>query len=638
MEESLVTTAISHYQARMREIQGRLHRLLSNIPTRERELELVPAFMACQGILVLFNDQKYPFWKKPECSSPLLLSFSTIYVTICKILVESIDSYRSDVETEMKLLGDVIDDYRRRFLCFRLYKPKYPIISRKDVIDEYDENLRSTPRISDWKDFDCSCLHKQYYTLSLVETYGSFFDSFKEAILESELLSPGETPKNEWCLVHNRCYFSSQLQENCFCENWNLNWRFLQTKEEEVRRAIAASECLLTVSSNEAYVKHYQYVCKTCEFDGHNAVMCRSCKLSCHEGHVVVFVRYGWFYCDCDYITGNCKLKLVEEPEPLQLPQEITKNKDGTPVTRGRYGLHGGDTGLTADELYYCGRSMNQCRCGLCGVLCGPINGCPCDSCRELIVQDQVEYTWKFIKCNECKAVIIGERFQCKKCIDYDLCRDCILYNVHVDDNFNRMIKTAEGVEVLGVHRHIGCDGCDEFPLCGTRYKCNQCPDYNLCSKCHGTKVHEHHTFDIFSDRSTNALNQQYQHQSSKEFKLRVFRALYDHEAQDSDETSFTEGELIFEIQPIDDGWMLGLVESTGKTGMVPVNYLEHESRLRVFRAINSHEAKDSDEVSFSEGDIIFEIKSLVNNCVKGVVKRTGKTGLVPVEHLELAW
>lgn len=55
----------------------------------------------------------------------------------------------------------------------------------------------------------------------------------------------------------------------------------------------------------------------------------------------------------------------------------------------------------------------------------------------------------------------------------------------------------------------------------------------------------------------------------------RVYRALYDYQAQDMDEVSFKEGDLIFEIDPIDAGWMTGKVERTGKTGMLPANYLQ---------------------------------------------------------------
>uniref|UniRef100_T1PK66 SH3 domain protein n=1 Tax=Musca domestica TaxID=7370 RepID=T1PK66_MUSDO len=72
-------------------------------------------------------------------------------------------------------------------------------------------------------------------------------------------------------------------------------------------------------------------------------------------------------------------------------------------------------------------------------------------------------------------------------------------------------------------------------------------------------------------------LQQQQLQQQQKQTKqnLRIYRALYDYEAQDVDEVSFREGDIIFEVESIDSGWMTGRVERTGKTGMLPANYVE---------------------------------------------------------------
>ncbi|XP_073437942.1 nebulette isoform X6 [Dendrobates tinctorius] len=56
---------------------------------------------------------------------------------------------------------------------------------------------------------------------------------------------------------------------------------------------------------------------------------------------------------------------------------------------------------------------------------------------------------------------------------------------------------------------------------------------------------------------------------------LRTFRAMYDYSAQDDDEVSFRDGDYIVNVQPIDEGWMYGTVQRTGKTGMLPANYIE---------------------------------------------------------------
>ncbi|XP_069504693.1 nebulette isoform X3 [Ambystoma mexicanum] len=56
---------------------------------------------------------------------------------------------------------------------------------------------------------------------------------------------------------------------------------------------------------------------------------------------------------------------------------------------------------------------------------------------------------------------------------------------------------------------------------------------------------------------------------------LRTYRAMYDYSAQDEDEVSFRDGDYIMNVQPIDDGWMYGTVQRTGKSGMLPANYIE---------------------------------------------------------------
>ncbi|XP_008327666.1 LIM and SH3 domain protein 1 [Cynoglossus semilaevis] len=53
------------------------------------------------------------------------------------------------------------------------------------------------------------------------------------------------------------------------------------------------------------------------------------------------------------------------------------------------------------------------------------------------------------------------------------------------------------------------------------------------------------------------------------------YRALYDYTAADDDEVSFMDGDVIVDVQPIDEGWMQGRVERTGELGMLPANYVE---------------------------------------------------------------
>ncbi|KAJ8252891.1 hypothetical protein GJAV_G00206720, partial [Gymnothorax javanicus] len=55
----------------------------------------------------------------------------------------------------------------------------------------------------------------------------------------------------------------------------------------------------------------------------------------------------------------------------------------------------------------------------------------------------------------------------------------------------------------------------------------------------------------------------------------KTVRAIYDYFATDKDEVSFKDGDVIVNVQSIDEGWMYGTVQRTGRTGMLPANYVE---------------------------------------------------------------
>lgn len=56
--------------------------------------------------------------------------------------------------------------------------------------------------------------------------------------------------------------------------------------------------------------------------------------------------------------------------------------------------------------------------------------------------------------------------------------------------------------------------------------------------------------------------------------KGRMVKALYDYKAADTDEVTFREDDVIVLCDPIDDGWLIGTVEKTGRRGMLPSNYV----------------------------------------------------------------
>ncbi|XP_021266228.1 sequestosome-1 isoform X2 [Numida meleagris] len=53
------------------------------------------------------------------------------------------------------------------------------------------------------------------------------------------------------------------------------------------------------------------------------------------------------------------------------------------------------------------------------------------------------------------------------------------------------------------VHPNVICDGC-EGPVVGARFKCTVCPDYDLCSTCEGKGIHKEHNMVMFQSPMLN--------------------------------------------------------------------------------------------------------------------------------------
>jgi hypothetical protein len=90
------------------------------------------------------------------------------------------------------------------------------------------------------------------------------------------------------------------------------------------------------------------------------------------------------------------------------------------------------------------------------------------------------------IRCDQCNCLpIVGKRFKCVVCEDFDLCEKCEkLSTAHPLDHPLILIKKPEDVDDRPVHHGITCDGCDNGFIKGDRYACIDCPDFDLCSEC----------------------------------------------------------------------------------------------------------------------------------------------------------
>eukprot|EP00696_Hemimastix_kukwesjijk_P004780 gnl/Hemi2/16110_TR5343_c0_g1_i1.p2 gnl/Hemi2/16110_TR5343_c0_g1~~gnl/Hemi2/16110_TR5343_c0_g1_i1.p2 ORF type:complete len:106 (+),score=19.25 gnl/Hemi2/16110_TR5343_c0_g1_i1:95-412(+) len=58
-----------------------------------------------------------------------------------------------------------------------------------------------------------------------------------------------------------------------------------------------------------------------------------------------------------------------------------------------------------------------------------------------------------------------------------------------------RMLMTSSGRDNFTptgevIHTGVMCDACGTRPIVGIRYKCNACPDFDLCAACEGQGCH----------------------------------------------------------------------------------------------------------------------------------------------------
>ena len=150
----------------------------------------------------------------------------------------------------------------------------------------------------------------------------------------------------------------------------------------------------------------------------------------------------------------------------------------------------------------------------------------------------------QFYICDGCEAEpIIGIRYHCKDCPDFDFCENCyatkknqhkhnfeaVLKPINPEEEEKKEIKKDEKKEVKKeekkqkkeekkqkkeekkqknekkqIHLGVSCDGCKQFPIVGCRYKCAVCKNFDYCEKCeekHASKDHLHPFIKIYSPK-----------------------------------------------------------------------------------------------------------------------------------------
>jgi hypothetical protein len=88
--------------------------------------------------------------------------------------------------------------------------------------------------------------------------------------------------------------------------------------------------------------------------------------------------------------------------------------------------------------------------------------------------------------CDNCNVFpIVGVRYKCSVCDDFDLCATCESKDCHPAAHPLIKYKVPNNA-----HHGIICDGCGVTPISGDRFKCLACPDYDLCTTCEEKGIH----------------------------------------------------------------------------------------------------------------------------------------------------
>lgn len=134
----------------------------------------------------------------------------------------------------------------------------------------------------------------------------------------------------------------------------------------------------------------------------------------------------------------------------------------------------------------------------------------------------------------------------------------------------------------------------------------------------------------------------------------------YDYEKDEDNEIAFAEGDLIVEIDFVDEEWWSGKHSKSGEVGLFPSTYVtlvEEEPVQKEEEPVQAPEAvaepeqppsgksavaeydyeKDEDnEISFAEGDLIVEIEFVDDDWWSGKHAKSGETGLFPANYVTL--
>lgn len=141
----------------------------------------------------------------------------------------------------------------------------------------------------------------------------------------------------------------------------------------------------------------------------------------------------------------------------------------------------------SSDEFFECIKDFNNLR----------INSVEVQPTKNSGLTPQISFLYGQIhhnvKCDECLSKIVGLRYKCSKCKNFDLCHKCY-GNIKMRHSHVFTLKT-----VIKKNLGVKCDSCGQNDFEGRRWKCSICPDFDFCNTCFllNLGIHTHRFFLI---------------------------------------------------------------------------------------------------------------------------------------------
>jgi len=149
------------------------------------------------------------------------------------------------------------------------------------------------------------------------------------------------------------------------------------------------------------------------------------------------------------------------------------------------------------EEVFHSGIVCNVCDQDVIGIrykciVCDDYDLCEdCKGSGKHPEHSMISISYHWATCDSCDQDIVGVRYKCIVCDDYDLCEGCKTTGSHSEHSMIS-VCVLDDTKEEEVHYGILCNVCDKDVI-GVRYKCTVCDDYNLCEDCNSDGIHSQH-------------------------------------------------------------------------------------------------------------------------------------------------